>query len=199
MRPKLDNPPTKAKILDAAESLVLKRGYSATTVDEVCGTAGVTKGSFFHYFPSKEALGKELISRFSCRTGQNWQQACCGGADPLERLYARLDYMKAAADDPAFKGCLVGTVTQEVSGDNGELRHLCARSFEEAVSTLEQDLTEARALYAPRSKVKPAELARFMLSVLQGSFVLMKAGKDRSVVRQNAEILKGYLRTIFGR
>src|SRR5689334_24216214 len=56
--------PTKEKLLDAAQQLMLSKGFPATTVDEICDTAGFTKGSFFHYFESKEQLGKEVLNRF---------------------------------------------------------------------------------------------------------------------------------------
>ncbi len=47
----------KAKLLDAALSVIRTKGFSATTVDELCSAAGVTKGAFFHHFKSKDELG----------------------------------------------------------------------------------------------------------------------------------------------
>ena len=113
MRPKLENPPAKNKILEKAQGLVISKGYSATTVDEICQKAGVTKGSFFHYFKSKEDLGKQLISRFSCGTQKMLSEGCCGGGkDPLDRIYGCIDFMIRASGHPDFKGCLVGSMSQ---------------------------------------------------------------------------------------
>ena len=47
----------RSKLLDAAIALIRQQGFSATTVDQLCGMAGVTKGAFFHHFASKDALG----------------------------------------------------------------------------------------------------------------------------------------------
>jgi TetR/AcrR family transcriptional repressor of nem operon len=47
----------RPKLLDAALSVIRTKGYSATSVDELCAAAGVTKGAFFHYFKSKDELG----------------------------------------------------------------------------------------------------------------------------------------------
>jgi TetR/AcrR family transcriptional repressor of nem operon len=47
-------PETKRKLVDAGVALMRQRGFSATTVDDICAEAGVTKGGFFHYFKSKE-------------------------------------------------------------------------------------------------------------------------------------------------
>ena len=56
---------TKASILDAAEALILDHGFGATSVDAVVARAGITKGAFFHHFPSKAELGRALIERFA--------------------------------------------------------------------------------------------------------------------------------------
>lgn len=47
----------KTKILDAAPPVIRAKGYAATTVDDLCEAAGVTKGAFFHHFRSKDKLG----------------------------------------------------------------------------------------------------------------------------------------------
>ena len=56
--------PQRSLLLDAAKHLMLSKGYSGTTVDEVCASAGVTKGSFYHHFESKEALALALIDHY---------------------------------------------------------------------------------------------------------------------------------------
>src|SRR3989338_3643231 len=79
--------PTKDRLLDAAKRLMLAKGFAATTVDEICEGAKLTKGSFFHYFESKDQLGKVLLERF-CAEGQQMHEACCGAeTDPLKRVY----------------------------------------------------------------------------------------------------------------
>jgi TetR/AcrR family transcriptional repressor of nem operon len=48
---------TRTKLLDAAVTIIRKQGFAATTVDQLCAAAGMTKGGFFHHFASKEAIG----------------------------------------------------------------------------------------------------------------------------------------------
>ena len=52
--PRTANPQTRAKLLDAAEELMLRKGFAAASVDDICASARVTKGSFFHYFKNKD-------------------------------------------------------------------------------------------------------------------------------------------------
>src|SRR5947208_1723306 len=76
----------KAKLLDAALSVIRTKGYSATTVDELCAAAGVTKGAFFHHFKSKEELAVAAADHWSETTGALFAQASYHDcADPLER------------------------------------------------------------------------------------------------------------------
>ena len=49
------------KLIAAAHQEVRRQGYSATTVDQICAAAGVTKGAFFHHFESKEALAESPL------------------------------------------------------------------------------------------------------------------------------------------
>ncbi|MGO4376156.1 TetR/AcrR family transcriptional regulator, partial [Paenibacillus sp. MCAF20] len=57
-------PEKKNKLLNASLQLMLSKGYYATTVDEICAEASVTKGSFFHYFKNKEDIGKATLDHF---------------------------------------------------------------------------------------------------------------------------------------
>ena len=79
----------RTRLLDAAMTLLRTRGYAATTVDEICAAAGVTKGAFFHHFRSKEDLGVAAAAHFS-----TWLEALFARsgwrdhADPLDRVLA---------------------------------------------------------------------------------------------------------------
>src|SRR5262245_39936224 len=88
------NPETREKLLDAAEALMLSKGYAATTVDDICETAGLTKGSFFHYFESKGQLAAETLNRFYLQRQEIFRAAPFAQLkDPLERILGRLDFM----------------------------------------------------------------------------------------------------------
>src|SRR5258708_2932648 len=122
---KADNAsPTKRKLLDAAQELMLAKGYTATSVDEVCEAAGLTKGSFFHYFENKEYLGRVVAERFHASMGQLFESAPFHQAkDPLDRLLGRVDFLIELTRRPdGTKGCLLGMFVQELSDSHPAIR-----------------------------------------------------------------------------
>jgi TetR/AcrR family transcriptional repressor of nem operon len=59
---------SKTKLLDAALHVIRAKGYAATTIDDICHKAGVTKGSFFHHFKSKDELALAAASHWGMMT-----------------------------------------------------------------------------------------------------------------------------------
>ena len=122
-------PQTKDKLLDAAHQLMLGKGYVATTVDEICEAAKVTKGSFFHYFESKDDLAETLLERV-CESSSPLRGPELTEKDPLKRIYARIDFViEMVRKCGDVKGCIVGTFGQELSDTHPKIRELCRESF----------------------------------------------------------------------
>ncbi len=101
---------SRTKVLDAALQVIRAKGYAATTVDDVCAAAGLTKGSFFHHFPSKEAMTLAAVAHWNAVTGELFAHAPYRQiADPRERVLAYIDFRKQilhgeAADFRALLG-----------------------------------------------------------------------------------------------
>jgi TetR/AcrR family transcriptional regulator, transcriptional repressor for nem operon len=192
--------PTKEKILDAAQQLMLAKGFPATTVDEICEAAGFTKGSFFHYFESKEHLGKEVLNRFfSFSLQQRSQQGSFRKkSDPLQRVYGYVDRFIEMATNPELpSGCLLGHFTQELSNTHPEIRSLCAQHFAEWAATFKHDLDEAKAKHAPRAPFDTQSLAEYFIAVMQGSRILATAKQDAGVFERNLQHFKRYIKSLF--
>src|SRR5580658_8566792 len=101
----------RSKLLDAALSLIREKGYSSTTVEDLCLRAGVTKGAFFHHFKSKDALAVAAANHWSETTGAFFETAPYHEhADPLDRVLGYLDFRKTILKgDLAQFTCVVGT------------------------------------------------------------------------------------------
>ncbi|MGO8765398.1 MAG: TetR/AcrR family transcriptional regulator [Limisphaerales bacterium] len=197
-----DLPETKRKLVDAGVKLMRACGFNATTVDEICEAAGVTKGGFFHYFKSKEDIAKAAVTRFYERKAKDFQDAPFRKlADPLDRVFGRLDFAKEAAggDRHLTKGCLIGMFAQELSFTNPELRRTCRDTFSRIAEDFEADLAEAKRIHAPKAGFNPKNLAMLYVSIVQGSLMLSKASGSNDVLLENIEQFRSYLQNLFGR
>src|SRR5579863_6547117 len=84
---------SKTKLLNAALDAIRAKGYSATTVDDICHAAGVTKGSFFHHFQTKDELALTAAGHWSQTTERFFADAPYRRlADPLDRLLGYVDF-----------------------------------------------------------------------------------------------------------
>jgi TetR/AcrR family transcriptional repressor of nem operon len=195
-----ENSKTKNRLLQVATDLMIEKGFVATTVDQICEAADVTKGAFFHYFKTKEALAQEAVVHFShkMRSGMAGRDSF-EVKDPLDRVYAIIDDAIVRTLRPDVKGCLVGTLAQEISESHENLRSCCVEGFDGTRDLLEKDLAEAKKKYAPRSGINPTELADHFIAVAQGAMLLAKARKNKAVLKAALNHYKRYLKSLFGR
>ena len=199
MNPRTEESETRTKLLDAAEELMLTRGYVAASVDGICSAAGLTKGSFFHYFKNKEELGKVLLRRFAERQSAAFAGACSEIEDPLERVYCMVDCAIQGSRSPDMKGCLIGTFAQEISETHPELREICHASFEGFAASVGRDLVAAKERHAPDADFDAQGLGAYFLSIAQGSMLMLKTHSEPATMERNLLHFREYLRTLYGR
>lgn len=190
----------RTRLLEAARDVIRQKGFAATTVDDLCQSAGVTKGAFFHHFKTKDALGVAAAEFWATTTS-----ALFAGApyhepdDPLDRILAYLDFRKSIIGGETFEyTCLVGTMTQEVHDSAPAIRDACADSILGHAATLEADIEAARALRGIDADWTATSLARHTQAVLQGGFILAKATGDPDLARESVDHLVRYVRALFG-
>lgn len=190
---------SKTRLLDAALHLIRSKGYAATAVDNICHEAGVTKGSFFHHFKSKDDLALAAVAHWRAMT-----EGFFAGApyheppDPLDRLLAYLDFRAAIlTGEPAEYTCLLGILVQETYATHPELRAACELALSAHIAELTRDVEAAKRLYAPTASWSAESIATFIQAVLQGSFILAKADQSPAVIRENLDHLRRTLRVLF--
>jgi TetR/AcrR family transcriptional repressor of nem operon len=193
-------PDARSKLLDAALSVIRAKGYAATTVDELCTAAGVTKGAFFHHFKSKEALGVAAAEHWSEITGALFAEAPYHRhADPLDRVLGYVAFRKALLRGgvPEFT-CLVGTMVQETYQTVPAIRAACDRSISGHAATLEADIEAAMRDRRLSPDWTARSLALHTQAVLQGAFILAKAKGSAEIAADTVDHLIRYLTLLFG-
>lgn len=194
-------PVTKRKLVNAGVKLMRARGYNATTVDEICADAGVTKGGFFHYFKSKDDIARAALAQFHEDRMNSYEAAPFRKlADPLDRVFGRLDFVKASigGHQHVTKGCLIGMFAQELAVTNPEIGDVCQNYFSRMVSDFSRDLAEAKATHAPEAGFDPNGLAQLYLAIVQGSLMLAKIAGSNDILHENIEQFRNYLKCLFG-
>ncbi len=190
---------SKTKLLDAALQVVRAKGYAATRIDDVCAAAGLTKGSFFHHFKTKEELALAAASHWTEVTEAVFAQAPYHALeDPLARLFGYLDFRKAilAGTLPEFT-CFAGTTLQEVFDTHPEIRAACAACICGHAATLEADIAEAKRRHGAAGDWTPESLALHIQGVLQGAFILAKAKQGPEIAAASIGHLRRYIAFLF--
>ena len=190
---------SKAKLLDATIKVVRTKGYNATHVEDVCAEAGVTKGSFFHHFKSKDDLALAALEHWKSRAGELFAHADYHVApDPLDRVLAYVDFRKSLlrGELPQFT-CFAGTLVQEAYATHPDIRAACESSICGHAKMLETDIAAAIAQHGTVAPVTAASLALHMQCVIQGAFILAKTTGGAAVAADSLDHLRRYLTLLF--
>jgi len=189
---------SQTKLLQSALTTIRRKGYAATTVETICDAAGVTKGSFFHHFRSKEDLVLQAVEFWNRFTDDVFANADFAKAlDPRDRVLGYVEFRLAILDrEVSDFTCLLGTLVQETYQSHPAVRAACDSGMSGHIARLTADITAAKAIYAPCAAWTPESVGYFIQAVLQGSFIFAKAKLDAQVARDNLVHLRAYLTTI---
>lgn len=175
----------RARLLATASRLIHERGYTAVSVSDICTAAGLKKGSFYHFFPSKHALVLATLDRFAEYQEARMQAAIESGASARQQLVGMLTgmyhgYVAAQRSFGAANGCPLGNLAQEMAHRDPELRAKLGSIF----SRWQQRLAQLLELARTRGELdvpNPMSAAEAIIAFLQGSTLLAKVTDDPDV------------------
>lgn len=191
----MKNIATRDKLIITGAELIAKHGYNATGINAVLGACGVPKGSFYHYFASKEEFGLAVIEHFASDYAESLTALLEDEAlDPLERLrryFAQGRTHMQQCDHTT--GCLIGNLGQELSGQSDVFRDALNQVFQRWEQRFVSCLAAARdqGLLAPGADIEA--LASFVLTGWQGAMLRAKTLKSPTPMEHFETILFEYV------
>jgi TetR/AcrR family transcriptional repressor of nem operon len=192
-----DSQDTKLRILAAATHLVSKHGFNGIGLSDILKEAGVPKGSFYHWFASKEQLGVELL-RSVGKTVLDEQKGWLGRSEmmpnAIDRLAAAIEFglldLLKHKDTPAGMMLKLGG---EISSTSEAMRLEVAAFFQSAIRLYTDLIAEGQAAGQIRKDVPAAELASVVCDVWSGAYMRALVVRTAQALRTAVGHLKAYL------
>ena len=183
---RLDVSSTRDQLIEAGVTLMRRNGYGATGLREILSATGAAKGSFYHYFGSKEEFAVAVLERYAqfatehCRTiFENTRQT------PLKRLRRYFEELIVMAGPSApVQGCLLGSFSLEIAGTSSVLQkclNLGFAQWQAAISGLLREAMEKGEL--PKS-ADADSLAGFVLSSWEGALLRSQASRSEGPLKE---------------
>jgi TetR/AcrR family transcriptional regulator, transcriptional repressor for nem operon len=186
---------TREKLVRTAEALMLREGYCAMRVDDVIRKSGLSKGSFYHFFDSKEALGLAALEHYYAdRVARLADGAYTTETDPLRRAQGFLKHASQVAADLWKTGCLLANLATDAAGSS----RVIANALEKRTSDLRALLAD---LLGPLAtpEITATDLADQFLVCIEGSIVLARIYDDPTYLRAGPKQFQRYLDEAEGR
>ena len=183
---------TRNHIIQTGAELIGQKGFSATGLNAILTAAGVPKGSFYHYFSSKNDFGLAVIDTFAQEYDTKLDRILNDHTrSAVDRLRAYFDTGLETMTSCEFtRGCLIGNLGQELAGQNETFRRRLDTVFQGWEKRFERCVEEARQAGDIDASIDPADVASFLLSGWEGAIL-------RAKVLKSTEPMERFVRVFF--
>lgn len=167
---------TREELLETGTRLFLEKGYSGTGLQDVLKQSGVPKGSFYHFFTSKEEFGGEVVEKYS-REGLAQLEATLDqeGQGHLVRLRRFFEEAVGSMDECACRGgCLMGSLGQEVANVSEPIRERIVAEMQRWSDRVARCLRDAQAAGELCPELDATHLAELCLLSWEGALLQMR-------------------------
>lgn len=180
---------TRERIIDSARELILSRSYADVGVAAICDHAGVKKGSFYHFFPSKSELTQDVLDTFFADFKKGLiDQAFNNDLPPLQKLVrlSELAYeFQRSIKEQTGKvyGCPFGNLGLELSTQDEKIRHKINFIFNQLQNGLTELLTQAKE-QGDVGDINIEATAQAMLAYFEGVILMAKTKNDPEIISE---------------
>jgi TetR/AcrR family transcriptional repressor of nem operon len=173
----------REQLLSAGLDTLRRRGFNATSVQDITEAAGVPKGSFYNHFESKEALGAEAVLKY-LEQSEAWKalralQDARGA--PLTKLRKYFESLtERALKAESWAGCMLGNFACELSNQSPLIREQVATAFDTWSDEIALVIGEAQQAGTVSKALPSKALAAFVLNAWEGAVLRAQVDKDRA-------------------
>ncbi len=188
---------TREHLLATGEQLCLRLGFTGMGLSELLRTAGVPRGSFYHYFRSKESFGVEMLKRYYTAANQRMRDAFARGETPASTLL--LDWYRQALEHFCHSGmignCLTVKLSAEVCDLSEEMREALEQGSSQVIAMLARLITRAQQEEGLMKEDDPLSLANALYALWLGASLQAKISRSaiplESAQTQVSRLLRG--------
>lgn len=198
-----DGAPTRARIMEAALELILETGFSAASVERIIQRAGITKGTFFYHFPSKQDLAEALVREWAAQDirylEENLARAGKLARDPVQQLLVFVGLFEELFELPADEqpGCLYASFCYEAELFDADIANMIREAFNAWRAQLAPLFAAAIKAHPPRVEVKEEELVDLLGVIFEGGFVMSRIYGDARMTAAHLRHYRNYLELLF--
>jgi TetR/AcrR family transcriptional regulator, transcriptional repressor for nem operon len=189
---------SQERLILAAQGLILRQGFAATTVDQICAEAGLTKGAFFHHFANKEAIGRAALDAWGAMGTRLYSAAWSDPTlDPLAQLHRMFDIMISFTQREEPCTCVVGMLSQELAQSHPELAAVCARHLDDWTEHVVRLLEGAKQTHPAHMPFDSRRMAWLLNAIWQGSMLIAKTRRTPALIVSNIQLARTHVDALF--
>jgi TetR/AcrR family transcriptional repressor of nem operon len=177
---------TRQLILDSGRALILGKGFTAVGLNEILTSAGVPKGSFYHYFKSKEQFGNALLEDYFARYLQQLDITLQdNGTSAASRLLAFFaSWLESQSSDDTADKCLVVKLSAEVTDLSETMRVTLKNGTDAVIKRLSDALVQGIALAEFSSELNASQVTAEIYYMWIGATLLTKVSRTREPLQR---------------
>ncbi len=194
---------TRERLLDAAESAILEKGFGATSIDELIAAVGITKSGFFYHFKGKGALAQALLVRYLERErillDSIFSRADQLHDDPLHAFLIGLKMLAEMLEDlpGGNPGCLMAAYCYQDQLFNREVRDLHRSAVLAWRERFAARFASIARHHPPKQRVAPEDLADMLCALVDGGMIIGKAVNDDGLLSRQLLLYRDMVRRLF--
>jgi TetR/AcrR family transcriptional repressor of nem operon len=186
---------TRRLILEIGQEEVYLHGFQAASLDGILRRAGVTKGAFFHHFPTKTEFGYAIVEEILAgMIAAQWVGPLQSSADPLGTIAVEFERgAEVLSSQRPILGCPLNNLAQEMNPLDDGFRTRTSAVFDLWRTTFGHAIDRAQHSGVVRTAIEPADAAYALVAQIEGTLSMARNSQDPADLRAGARGLRRHL------